>query len=95
MAQAGVVRVARVEKYRSAFARPPSRAATPWTTSPIEGQISRLKMIKRTMFGRAWLSASQGSCPPDRIIKNIITKSAEEPRFDPCLHTPWQHLLGG
>ncbi|MFT8680602.1 MAG: hypothetical protein ABF821_19920 [Gluconacetobacter sp.] len=26
---------------------------TPWTTSPVEGQISRLKMIKRTMFGRA------------------------------------------
>lgn len=25
----------------------------PWTTSPVEGQISRLKMIKRTMFGRA------------------------------------------
>ena len=27
--------------------------ATPWTTSPVEGQISKLKMIKRTMFGRA------------------------------------------
>ncbi len=26
---------------------------TPWTTSPVEGQSSRLKMIKRTMFGRA------------------------------------------
>ncbi len=25
----------------------------PWTTSPAEGQISRLKMIKRTMYGRA------------------------------------------
>ena len=25
----------------------------PWTTSPAEGQINRLKMIKRTMFGRA------------------------------------------
>ena len=25
----------------------------PWTTSPVEGQINRLKMIKRTMFGRA------------------------------------------
>ena len=24
-----------------------------WTTSPAEGQISRLKMIKRTMYGRA------------------------------------------
>ncbi|MCB8878068.1 transposase [Acidisoma silvae] len=27
--------------------------ATPWTTSPVEGQINKLKMIKRTMYGRA------------------------------------------
>jgi hypothetical protein len=26
---------------------------TPRSTSPVEGQISRLKMLKRTMFGRA------------------------------------------
>ena len=26
---------------------------TPWTTSPVEGQINRLKMLKRTMYGRA------------------------------------------
>jgi transposase len=25
----------------------------PWTTSPVEGQINRLKMIKRTRYGRA------------------------------------------
>lgn len=25
----------------------------PWTTSPLEGQISRLKMLKRIMYGRA------------------------------------------
>ena len=25
----------------------------PWTTSPVEGQIGRIKMIKRTMYGRA------------------------------------------
>jgi transposase len=24
-----------------------------WRTSPVEGQISRLKMIKQTMYGRA------------------------------------------
>jgi len=24
----------------------------PWTTSPGEGQINRLKMLKRTMYGR-------------------------------------------
>jgi transposase len=27
--------------------------ATPWTTSLVEGQINKLKMIKRTMYGRA------------------------------------------
>jgi transposase len=25
----------------------------PWTTSPVEGQINRIKMLKRTMYGRA------------------------------------------
>ena len=25
----------------------------PWTTSPVEGQINRLKLIKRSMYGRA------------------------------------------
>ena len=25
----------------------------PWTTSPVEGQINQLKMLKRTMYGRA------------------------------------------
>ena len=27
----------------------------PWSTSPIEGHINRLKMLKRPMFGRARL----------------------------------------
>ena len=26
---------------------------TPWTTSPVEGQINRIKTIKRSMYGRA------------------------------------------
>jgi transposase len=26
---------------------------TPWTTSPVEGQFNRLKLIKRAMYGRA------------------------------------------
>ena len=24
----------------------------PWTTSPVEGQINRIKTIKRSMYGR-------------------------------------------
>jgi len=27
----------------------------PWSTSPVEGHINRLKMLKRQMFGRAHL----------------------------------------
>jgi len=27
----------------------------PWSTSPVEGHINRLKMVKRQMFGRAGL----------------------------------------
>jgi len=27
--------------------------ALPWSTGPVEGQINCLKMLKRTMFGRA------------------------------------------
>jgi transposase len=28
----------------------------PWSTSPVEGHINRLKMVKRQMFGRAHLA---------------------------------------
>jgi transposase len=27
----------------------------PWSTSPVEGQINRLKTLKRQMYGRAGL----------------------------------------
>jgi transposase len=27
----------------------------PWSNGPVEGQINRLKMLKRSMFGRATL----------------------------------------
>ena len=35
------------------FAPVQAALVSPWTTSPVEGQISRLKMLKRTMYGRA------------------------------------------
>ncbi len=31
----------------------PGAITTPLSTNPVEGQIGRLKMLKRTMFGRA------------------------------------------
>jgi transposase len=38
---------------RRDFAAISASLELPWTTSPVEGQISRLKMLKRTMYGRA------------------------------------------
>jgi len=29
--------------------------STPWNNGPVEGQVNRLKLIKRSMFGRAGL----------------------------------------
>ena len=39
-----------IERDRKAVA---AALATPWSTSPAEGQITRLKAIKRSMYGRA------------------------------------------
>jgi hypothetical protein len=39
----------------------------PWTTSPVEGQINRIKTVKRTMYGRAGfpLLCRVSSTPPN------------------------------
>ncbi len=38
---------------RRDFAAVQAALDLPWTTSPAEGQINQLKMLKRTMYGRA------------------------------------------
>ncbi len=38
---------------RRDFAAVQAALDLPWTASPAEGQINRLKMLKRTMYGRA------------------------------------------
>jgi transposase len=40
----------------------------PWSTSPVEGHINRLKMLKRQMFGRARLDllSRRFVCTPGR-----------------------------
>ena len=38
---------------REDFAAIRASLELPWTTSPVEGQVSRLKMLKRTKYGRA------------------------------------------
>ena len=42
-----------VAELRKDIAAVEAALGLPWTTSPAEGQIGRLKMIKRTMYGRA------------------------------------------
>ncbi len=42
-----------VATLRKAIAAVQAALELPWTTSPVEGQTSRLKMIKRTMYRRA------------------------------------------
>jgi transposase len=41
------------ESLRNDYEAVSAALVLPWTTSPIEGQVNRLKTIKRTMYGRA------------------------------------------
>jgi transposase len=38
---------------RDDYAAVQAGVSLPWSTGPVEGQINRLKMLKRQMFGRA------------------------------------------
>ncbi len=46
----------------------------PWTTSPVEGQINRLKMLKRTMVRPRWLPTSPFTRPPRRVAQRQHAK---------------------
>jgi transposase len=43
------------KSFRRDYAAIKAGIALPWSTGPVEGQINRLKMIKRQMFGCASL----------------------------------------
>ncbi len=46
------------------FSRRGGPSDTPWSTGQVEGQINRLKMIKRQMYGRAGFEPPRpASCP--------------------------------
>jgi transposase len=47
---------------RRGFAAIGASLELPWITSPVEGQISRLKMLKRTMYGRAGFDLLRARC---------------------------------
>ena len=55
----------------------------PWSTSPVEGHINRLKMLKRQMFGRARLDLPQPPlplAPRDRARVSHTRRSVGRPR---------------
>ena len=56
---------------------------TPWSTSPVEGQISRLKTIKRTMYGRAGFDLLAAGCsmrPDARPSSRNLRENLDSPR---------------
>ena len=53
--------------------------ATPWSTSPVEGQITRLKAIKRSMYGRAGFPSATSARPHGRMTGNEPHKARESP----------------
>jgi transposase len=68
----------------------------PWSNGPVEGQVNRLKLIKRQMYGRAGFDLLQqrgsmrreqwpraGATPPIGPQSPFSTRSADKPRFDP------------
>jgi hypothetical protein len=53
--------------------------SSPWTTSPAEGQISRIKMINRTIYGRASFELLRARVLHAAWRRNDSTSSAGEP----------------
>jgi transposase len=53
---------------REDYAAVKAGVTLPWSTSPVEGHINRLKMLKRQMFGRAHLDllSRRFVCAPDQ-----------------------------
>jgi hypothetical protein len=52
--------------------------AEPWSSSQAEGQINRLKSLKRAMFGRAGIEAGANTAnpinsPPQKVTKTPIS----------------------
>ena len=56
----------------------------PWTTSPVEGQIGRIKMLKRTMYSRAGFELLRA-----RVLR-LNSSSSTETAGEPKLLRPFQ-----
>ena len=52
--------------------------ALPYSSAAMEGNVNKIKMIKRQMYGRAWLRPPPQTCNPSPCV-TPITKFAQEP----------------
>ena len=55
---------------------------SPWSNGQKEGQITKLKLVKRQIYGRGKISSKPASLAPDRPV---TTKSASEPIGNPAV----------
>ena len=58
----------------------------PWTTSPVEGQVNRLKTIKRAMYGRAGFDLLR-----QRVLASRLSPSLHQPCGRPKFHPAFTH----
>jgi transposase len=66
---------------RDDYAAVKAGVTLPWSTSPVEGHINRLKMLKRQMFGRARL---------DLLRRRFVRAPHEGQAQASCQHEPSQ-----
>lgn len=62
--------------------------ALPWSTGPVEGQIGRLKTIKRTMCGREALEMADGCDTAMAGLNPFCSARADAARLGRCLPVP-------
>jgi transposase len=47
-----------------------SAVSEPWSNGPVEGQLNRLKMLKRQMYGRAGIELLRARLLPEPALRN-------------------------
>ena len=64
----------------------------PWTTSPVEGQVNRLKMLKRTMYGPCRVPTPPRPRPPRRMTEQQHAKCGRTEFRPICAGQSWPTL---
>ena len=47
-----------------------SAVSEPWSNGPVEGQLNRLKMLKRQMYGRAGIELLRARLLPESALRD-------------------------